>query len=202
MRKTALLLRLLLPLALLAAPAGAKNPFGNLKINKDTLKDVLKDTVKVAAIGFAIDKIAGPLNAFINQLMLTHGAENKETTKVVPILTVGSEGAIGAAQVCGPADLVDKVKAVIQFEDSYDAFGQKLRVRALVPAGSKTPLKIDRVYGVGWPRRSTGNCSRSRPRILFRQMKGRRRRPFPVPAAGATVLNSMLGSPALGRRPR
>lgn len=152
--KRTLLLLLLAVLLLAPAAAGAKFPLdlknlADRKLNKETVKDVLKDAVKVAAVGFAVDKIAGPLNGFINQLMLTHGAENKETTKVVPILTVGAQGAVGAAQVCGPDELVNKVRAVIQFEDSYAAFGQKLRVRALVPSGSKNPLKLERVYGVG-----------------------------------------------------
>lgn len=146
------LLVALLAVVLFATPAAAKNPFGgSLKdlVKKENVKEVLKDAVKVAGVGLLVDKIAKPLNDFINQLMLTHGAPNRETTKVVPILTVGKEGHIGAAQVCGPAELVDQVKAVIQFEDDYNAFGQNLRVRALVPNATKNPAKLDRVYGVG-----------------------------------------------------
>ncbi len=154
MRKPALpLLLLLLSLAFTfsAAPAeaGPLDKFGKLKLDKNDVKDLLKDAAKAVGIGILIEKLAGPINSFVNQIMLTHGAENKETTKVVPILTVGAQGAIGAAQVCGPDDLVNQVRAVIQFEESYDAMGQKLRVRALIPNGSKNPLKIERVYGVG-----------------------------------------------------
>lgn len=136
------LLIVALTLTLIAAPAMAKGL--NLKdlINKDTIKDV----VKVAAIGFAIDKLAGPINSFINTLLANKGVPNKEATKVVPILTIGAKGHIGAAQVNGPEELIAKVKAVIQYEDSFQG---KIRVKALIPGDSANPVKFGRVYGVG-----------------------------------------------------
>lgn len=149
MRKFSSLLLAVLLLASLAGPSAALDlgkVLGGKKIN---VKEVLKDAAKVAGVGILVDKLAKPLNDFINQLLLTHGAGNRETTKVVPILTVGREGHIGAAQVCGPEELVKKVRAVIQFEDDFNVFDRSLRVRALVPNATVNPLKIERVYGVG-----------------------------------------------------
>lgn len=133
---------IVLILNLLGTPAVAKG------FNfKDLLKnDVIKDAVKVAGVGFLIDKLAKPINSFINTLLANKNVPNKEATKVVPILTVGAKGHIGAAQVNGPEELIAKVKAVIQYEDSFQG---KIRVKALIPGDSANPLKFGRVYGVG-----------------------------------------------------
>jgi hypothetical protein len=75
-------------------------------------------------------------------------------TKVVPIVSVGAGvgtpgGAyIGAVQVQGPKAALDKVQAVAQLEGS---FMNQIRLRALVPVDSLTPVpgKLHRIYGVG-----------------------------------------------------
>jgi len=86
----------------------------------------LGDILKVGGIGLLLDKFSTPLNNFINTLMAKHGAGTDYATKVVPILTVGSKGYIGAAQVTGPTDLVDQTEA-----------------------DSKNPTNFSRVQGVG-----------------------------------------------------
>ncbi len=107
----------------------------------------LGDILKVGGIAIVIDKFAGPLNNFINTLTAKHGAGSDYATKVVPILTFGSGGYIGAAQVIGPQDLVDRTEAVVQIEGNFN--GNQFRVKALIPIDSKNPVNFSRVNGVG-----------------------------------------------------
>ena len=106
----------------------------------------LGDVVKVGGIGFLVDRFAGPLNNFINTLLLRNKAEVGYATKVVPILSLGSGGYIGAAQVMGPQEAVDQTQAVIQIEGDFNG---NFRVKALVPIDSKNPVNFTRVNGVG-----------------------------------------------------
>lgn len=100
-----------------------------------------------AAIGFVITKAAKPLNTFINKVTLQHGMQSGLSTKVVPILSVGEKGYIGGAQVSGPKILVDKVKAVYQYEKNFS--GNQYLAKVLVPSASVNPLKLERVAKVG-----------------------------------------------------
>ncbi|MHB9132237.1 MAG: M48 family metallopeptidase [Armatimonadota bacterium] len=64
-------------------------------------------------------------------------------TKIVPILSVGTPGvSIGFAQVTGPAERVNKVRAVLQLDATFKSIG---RVKAFVPSDSYTDLR--RVQG-------------------------------------------------------
>ena len=105
------------------------------------------DILKVGGIGILISKFAAPINNFINTLTFKHGVGNDFATKVVPILSFGDGGYVGAAQVIGPEDLVDKTEAVIQIEGDFS--GNTFRVKALIPTDSKNPTNISRVNGVG-----------------------------------------------------
>ena len=110
----------------------------------------LGSIIKVAGIGFLVDQFGPQLNSFINTLMAQHNATPEFATKVVPILTVGvlgNSGYIGAAQVMGPQNLVDKVQAVVQVESSFN--GNMFRVKGLIPIDSKIPVNFTRVSGVG-----------------------------------------------------
>jgi len=68
------------------------------------------------------------------------------TTKVVPIISIGTKGYIGAAQVTGPASSIEQVKAVAQVEGSFNGM---VRVKGLVPVDSTNPVGASRVQGVG-----------------------------------------------------
>ena len=106
--------------------------------------------LKVGGIGVLVDTFASQLNSFINTLMMQHNAAPEFATKVVPILTVGvlgNSGYIGAAQVMGPQNLVDKVQAVVQVEAGFNS--NMFRVKGLIPIDSKIPVKFTRVSGVG-----------------------------------------------------
>ena len=105
------------------------------------------DIFKIGGIAIVVDKFAGPLNNFINTLTAKHGTETEYTTKVVPIITVGSGGYIGAAQVIGSEELVNQVQAVLQIEGNFN--GNQFRVKALIPIDSKNPLNFSRIQGVG-----------------------------------------------------
>lgn len=114
------------------------------------LGTLFKDTFKVTGISFLVDKFSIPLNNFINGLMSKHGAGTDDvnfSTKVVPILTVANGGYIGAAQVTGDPDLIDKTQAVLQLEDQFN--NDQFRVKALIPVDSKDPFHFSRVQGVG-----------------------------------------------------
>jgi len=106
----------------------------------------LGDVLKVGGIGYLVDRFSGQLNSFINSITAKHGAESEYSTKVVPIITFGSGGYVGAAQVTGPQDLVEATRAVIQIEAD---FSRQFRVKALIPIDSKNPTNFSRVQGVG-----------------------------------------------------
>ena len=78
------------------------------------LGDVLGGVVNVGDIGYRVDRYSEPLNSAINSVMMKEGAGTNYATKVVPIVSIGSSGYIGAAQVIGDADQVERVKAVGQ----------------------------------------------------------------------------------------
>ena len=110
----------------------------------------LGDILKVGGIGILVDRFAPQLNSFINTLMMQHKAAPEFATKVMPILTVGvlgNSGYIGAAQVMGPQNLVDRVQAVVQVESNFN--GNMFRVKGLIPIDSKIPVNFNRVSGVG-----------------------------------------------------
>ena len=79
--------------------------------------------------------------------MMKKGAGTDYATKVVPILSVGGSGYIGAAQVVGPAEQIAKVEAVGQLEFSVN--DQLFRIKGLIPMDSKNPTSFSRVQGVG-----------------------------------------------------
>lgn len=112
------------------------------------LGDVLKDVAGVAVGGFVVDKVAGPLNDFINTVTFNKGAKVEGYTKVVPIVSLGSGTRIGAAQVAGPKqDGVSRVKAVASLETSFQS---RFRVKILIPVDSINPIeRFVRVQGVG-----------------------------------------------------
>jgi len=105
------------------------------------------DLLKVGGMSMLISKFATPVNDFINQLTFKNGAGSDYATKVVPILSFGNGGYIGAAQVIGTQDLVNKTQSVIQMEGDFA--GNQFRVKALVPIDSMNPTSFSRVNGVG-----------------------------------------------------
>ncbi len=113
-----------------------------------TQGSLLGDIVKVGGVAFVVDKFGNQINDFINKLTANKDLGTTEATAVVPILSLGGGSYIGAVQVIGAKENVEKTKAVVQIE-SNATFGKNLRIKALVPVGSKTTSNIKRIYGVG-----------------------------------------------------
>ncbi|MHB0912121.1 MAG: hypothetical protein ACYC2Y_01575 [Armatimonadota bacterium] len=106
----------------------------------------LGNLLKGAGVVLLVNQFGDELNKFVNKLTTNKGVHVEDQTKVVPILSIGQGGYVGAAQVSGPAKNVKKVKAVAQIEAKMDSF----RIKALVPVESKDAVKnLKRVSGVG-----------------------------------------------------
>lgn len=129
---------------LAAAMIGA-GAFGS--VSAFDLGSVLGGVVKVGGIGYLVDRYSDQLNSAINSVMMKEGAGTNYATKVVPIVSIGNSGYIGAAQVIGDADQVEKVEAVGQLEISWN--DKLFRIKGLIPMDSKNPLSFSRVQGVG-----------------------------------------------------
>jgi hypothetical protein len=113
-----------------------------------TQAGLLGDIVKVGGVGLVVDKFGPQINDFINKLTANKNLGTEEATAVVPIISFGGGGYIGAVQVIGAKENVAKCKAVVQIEGNA-VFGKNIRAKALVPVGSKTTSNIKRIYGVG-----------------------------------------------------
>ena len=112
-----------------------------------TRAGTLDKILKGGAIGIGVYALSKPLNKFINTLLLQNNAKVEASTKVVPILAVGTGTRVGAAQVAGPKDAVDRVTAVVQGEWEP---GDRFRFRAMVPvAAFKKGGSTGTVSGVG-----------------------------------------------------
>lgn len=101
--------------------------------------------LKLGGIGYLVSQFGDAINTFVNKLTLQKGVGTNYATKVVPILSLGSGGYIGAAQVVGPKAKVDQVKAVGQLEAS---FAKVARVKAMIPLDADSITNINRVEGV------------------------------------------------------
>ena len=115
-----------------------------IHVDAFSLGSVLGGVAKVGGIGFLVSKYGESINSAINSVMMKEGAGTNYATKAVPIV---SSGYIGAAQVIGDADQVEKVKAVGQLEVSWN--DKLFRIKGLIPMDSVNPASFSRVQGVG-----------------------------------------------------
>lgn len=113
-----------------------------------TQAGLLGDVVKVGAVGLVVEKFGGQINSALNKVTANKNLSTDEATNVVPIISLGSGGYIGAVQVIGAKENVDKCKAVVQI-DVRQVLGKNIQANVLVPVGSKTTSNIKRIYGVG-----------------------------------------------------
>jgi hypothetical protein len=109
--------------------------------------------IKVIGIGAAVRMFGPQINDFINSLLLSRDVQTRQTTKVVPILSISigienpGRATIGAAQVAGPTAAVQRVQAVAALDANYRGVFQ---IRALIPVDSLEPWRsLRRVVGVG-----------------------------------------------------
>lgn len=107
----------------------------------------LGSVIKTGGVAWLVDRYAKDINTFINKLTDKYGVGTTYATKVVPIITVGSKGYVGAAQVSGPQELVDKCQAALSLEGDF--LNRSFRIQALIPIDSKDGKKFNRVQGIG-----------------------------------------------------
>jgi hypothetical protein len=109
------------------------------------LSGILGTVVKVGGAALIVKQFGGQIDSFINTILGQKGIQQEGKTKVVPVLRVGSGSAVGAVQVVGPAQQVDKVAAVAELELSL---GGAVRARALVPV-TTNKVETSSIKGVG-----------------------------------------------------
>lgn len=99
----------------------------------------LDQIIKVGGVVAVVSAFGKDINKALNKLT-GHKDTAKVKSKIVTILSVGvnQSSAIGAAQVMGPPDAVDRVVAVAQPEANLMG---TIRVKALLPVSSKDVLK-------------------------------------------------------------
>lgn len=103
--------------------------------------------IKIFGIGYVVKQFSGQIDSFINKALGEREAAVRGATKVVPILSVGGGGFIGAAQIVGVPSKVDSVKAVAQVEAR---FMDRFRMRVLLPVTTETVSGSPKgVSGVG-----------------------------------------------------
>jgi hypothetical protein len=103
--------------------------------------------VKTVTVGAVVNAVAGPADKAINTLTANRKLPAGASTKVVPVLSVGEKGYVGAAQVAGSQDLARKTKAVLQLETSWS--NKQYRIKLLMPINSVNPIGAGRVRGLG-----------------------------------------------------
>lgn len=111
------------------------------------LGDILGDAVKIGGVALAVDQFGDDINKTINKLMNNNDVSTNAATKVVIIVSPVGNKHIGAAQVVGPKEAVEKVGAVAQLETSF--MDKMFRIKAMVPIEGKDATDLKRVEGVG-----------------------------------------------------
>ena len=107
------------------------------------------DMLKEKGMSLALDHFSEKIDDYVNE-NAPFKIENGCATKIVPVVTIGSKGYIGAAQISGPKEQVDKCKAALTVEGQL-ASGA-VRIQYLVPIDTNKPTSLDnvhRVQGVG-----------------------------------------------------
>ena len=129
-------LALTLALALVLLPMGSA---WALKIG-----DILKVGGWALFLKNNADDIDKGLNAVVGRQNLKSA---NWVTKVVPVVSIGQGGFIGAVQVAGPKDKVAETKAALELNTSL--LGDDIKARIFIPINSTKLDKFQRVEGVG-----------------------------------------------------
>lgn len=108
----------------------------------------LGSILKGGAIVLLVKQFGKQINDGINTALMNRKWENRQATKVVPIVSIGSGAYVGAAQVIGEEEAVKKVEAVAQIELNLPG---RARAKVLIPVDkvSLNVTEIQRVYDVG-----------------------------------------------------
>ncbi|WP_229711385.1 hypothetical protein [Pectinatus frisingensis] len=65
----------------------------------------------------------------------------------MPIISIGNGSYVGAAQVTGPQEAIDRTQAVLLIEGSFS--DERFRLKGLIPVNAKSISNVSRVQGVG-----------------------------------------------------
>ena len=106
----------------------------------------LGDILRVGGVSWLVSQYSDQIDSFLTSALGEREAAALGATKVVPILSLGGGGYIGAAQVVGNPENVHRVRAVIQVEGRFDDFGAKVLVPTTTDQVTGSP---DRARGVG-----------------------------------------------------
>jgi hypothetical protein len=106
----------------------------------------LGQILKVGGVAWLVSQYGDQIDSFLTKTLDERDAAVMGATKVVPILSLGGGGYIGAAQVVGNPDNVQRVKAVFQVEGKLGG----VRAQVLLPTMTdRTSGNPDRAEGVG-----------------------------------------------------
>jgi hypothetical protein len=130
--------------------------------------------LKGGARALEVDRSGPQLNQALNRLMADRKLSPLQATRVVPVFSIRSGSYLGAAQVTGPDEQLEKVKAVAQLEGSFSSSStgtssnssstnssgtnsssrslsasSSVDFRALVPVTARSVSNLSRVPGVG-----------------------------------------------------
>ena len=114
---------------------------------KFDLGDILEGAAKVIGVKWAVDEYGQDINKSINKLMDNNDASTNAFSKVVIIVSPIGNKHIGAAQIVGPKEAVERVGAVVQLETSF--MDKLFRIKAMIPIEGIDATDINRVPGVG-----------------------------------------------------
>ncbi|MCC7477765.1 hypothetical protein IT575_04840 [bacterium] len=111
------------------------------------LGGLVKKGIKIGGVKLAVDQFGSDLNKVINKLFNEEKYPLEHATKVVIIVSPIGNKHIGAAQVTGPKDAIDRCEAVLALETSF--MDKAFRIKGLVPVDNDSPTNAERVPGVG-----------------------------------------------------
>lgn len=108
-------------------------------------RDALAKIVAVGGFELLLRQYAEDMDHFVNAALRGRGIEQEGVTLVAPIVRVGGEAPIGAAQVVGPPEQVRRVQAVAELDMTLAGV---TRARALVPVAA-VPVEADDIRAIG-----------------------------------------------------
>jgi len=106
----------------------------------------LGDILKVGGVVWLVNQYDDEIDSFLTKALDERDAAAMGATKVVPILSLGRGGYIGAAQVVGNPENVQRVKAVFQVEGRFGGVRAQMLLPTTTDRASGNP---DRAKGVG-----------------------------------------------------
>jgi hypothetical protein len=111
------------------------------------LGEILRKGAKIVGIKAAVDEFGDEVNDGINKLVDNNDVATDAATKVVAIVSPIGNKHVGAAQVVGPREAVERVGVVVQLETSF--MDKLFRAKVLIPVEGRDANDLKRVQGVG-----------------------------------------------------